>query len=78
MAPYLSVKNSKKTSKLSSKYSHLQYPKKRAKRGTLSNFLTSILLQNIKKIDRGPVEDYKNFWQKVSQFGEKKIKGGRL
>ena len=58
----------------------LQYPKKpnvrpnwRAKRGTLPNFLPSILLQNVKKIEGGPFGDSKIF-SKKSQC-RKKLRG---
>ena len=52
-------------------YSLLQYPKNpkvgpnwRAKKGNIWNFLTSILLQNIKKIEGG---DIKKFRKRISQ-----------
>ena len=47
----------------------------RAERGTLSSFLTSIVLQNIKKIEGGPFGDIENLSKKVSQC-QKKLKGG--
>ena len=40
------------------------------KGGTLSDFSTSILSQNIKKLKRGQIEDIKNF-QKISHSAKK-------
>ena len=73
LATYLRLKNSKKTTKYFTVYEKPESWTELARRGTLSNFSTSILSQNIKKIVLGTLI---NLFSKKSLTMPKKLKEG--
>ena len=79
-APYLRLKNSKRTLKSQAFCTVPEKPKKMdqigAPGGTLLDFLTSILLQNIKKIEGDNLKTYLKNFENLN--AEKKLKGGLL
>ena len=58
-------------------FQKMSHSAEKCKRGTLLDLLTYILLQNIKKKQRGPFGDIENFRKKVAQ-SRKKSKRGTL
>ena len=53
----------------------MSHSAEKSKRGPLLDLLTYIMLQNFKKLERGPLGTLKNFRKKVAQCRNKIQKG---